>query len=164
MFSRREKIMLAVAALAVAAAVGVQLSSSASRTPGLNGGEIAGWQALRQRVDDASARLRAVTAPEPEVIGHLLRAAQASGAATGVIVTSARPRRATRTSSGCMEHTLEIQVAGRFPSIARFVFDLEAKHADIRIARVAVNSSESGSDKVDCGITIAGYSPGEVAK
>lgn len=165
MFSRREKALLALAALAVVVVVGVQLSVGAAGTARVDrSSDVARWKALRQRVDDTEARLREITTREPEAAARLLRAAQASGAATGVVITSARPRKATKTSSGCLEHALEVQVAGRFPSIARFMFDLEAKNANIHIARVAVTSSDAGSDRVNCAIIVAGYSPGEVEK
>lgn len=165
MFSRREKVLLALAAVAVAVVVSVQLSATVTGTAKADQSrDIARWKALRQSVADAEAQLLEITSPESEAAVHLLRATQASGSATGVTVTSARPRKATRTSSRCLEQTLEVQAAGRFPNIARFMFDLEARNANIRIARVAVTSSDAGSDKVNCTIMIAGYSPGEVER
>jgi len=164
-FSGREKALLAVAALAVTAVVVIQFSGGAASTAKLDPGQDVGrWKALQQRVADAEARLRKITIPEAEAATRLLRAAQASGSATGVTISSARPRRPTKTPSGCVEHMLEIQAAGGFPSIARFMFDLEARNANIRIARVAVTSSDDSSDMVHCAITIGGYSPGEVKK
>jgi len=162
-FSRREKVLLALAAIAVAVAVGVQLLGDAVGSAGADpSSELARWKALRQRVDDAQARLDRITTPESEVTARMLRAAQANGSAAGVTITSARPRRATKTGAGCGENALEIQAAGRFPDIAKFMFELEAENGNLRIARVAINSSEGGSDKVNCTIIIVGYSPGEV--
>jgi hypothetical protein len=161
-FSRRERLLLGLAAIAVAAAVVIQLAGGAADMPRARpGGDIARWKALRQRVNDTQARLREVTMPPSEAAADLLQAAQASGAATGVTIAFARPRPATTTtSSGCLEQALEIQVKGRFPDIARFMFNLEAKHASLRIARVAITSSGDGGDQVNCAITLAGYSPG----
>jgi len=162
-FSRREKILLALAAAAVAAVVGIQLSGTVAGTARVGQTtDIRQLKALRQRVNDAEARLRHVTIPAPQATAHILRAAQASGSATGVTVASARPRTATTMSSGCLEQALEIQATGRFPNIARFMYDLEAKNANLRIARVAITSGDAASDTVNCAITVAGYSPGVI--
>jgi len=165
-FSRREKVLLALAAAAVAAVVlVVQLTGTAAGTAqGDREREVRQWKALQQRVSDAQAHLRQITVPEAEAPARLLRAAQASGSATGVRISSARPRRPTTTRSGCVEQALELEVTGRFPDIARFVFDLEAKNVNLRIARIAITSSGGGSDQVSCAITVAGYSPGAITK
>lgn len=163
MFSRREKMLLLFAAVAVAVVVGIQVSSTVGGTARAGQTtDVRQLKALRQRVDDAEARLRQVTIPAPQATAHILRAAQASGSATGVAVASARPRTATKMSSGCLEQALEIQATGRFPNIARFMYDLEAKNANLRIARVAITSGDAASDTVNCAITVAGYSPGVI--
>ena len=164
-FSRREKVLLALAAVAVAVVGGVQVWGTTAGTARMNrASDLPHWKALRQRVDDTDARLRKTTIPASDAAARLLRAGQASGSATGVAITSARPRRATKTPSGCLEQALEIQATGRFPSIARFMFDLETRNANLRIARVAITSSDAGSDRVNGAITIVGYSPGVVKK
>jgi hypothetical protein len=162
-FSRREKILLLLAAAAVAVVVSIQFSGTiggASRQgPTIDVRQV---KALQQRVDDAEARLRKATLPASEATARILRAAQASGSATGVTVASARPRTPIKMSSGCLEQALEIQATGPFPNIARFMYDLEAKNANLRIARVAISSSDAASDKVNCAVTVAGYSPGVI--
>jgi len=161
-FSRREKALLVLAALAVIVVLVIQFAGGSAGTAGDPSRDIGPWKALQKRVADTEARLGKVTVPEVEAATRLLRAAQASGSTTGVTITSARPRRPAKTPSGCVEHALEIQATGGFPSIARFMFDLEAKNPSLRIARVAISSSDDSSDKVRCAIIIAGYSPGEV--
>jgi hypothetical protein len=79
-----------------------------------------------------------------------------------VTVASVRPRAASKLSSGAIEQALEVQADGRFPNVARFMFDLEAKNANMRIARVAISSSDPTSDKVTCTITVACYGSGAV--
>jgi len=160
-FSRREKALLALAAVAVVAVACVQLAGTVAGTAGANGGaDVARWETLRRQVDDAQVRLRKVTIPGPEAAARLLRAAQASGAATGATIAFARPRAATKTRAGCLEQALDVQATGRFPNIARFMFDLEANNPSLRIARVAVTAADDASDRVNCAITVAGYSPG----
>jgi hypothetical protein len=164
-FSRRERVLLALAAIAVIAVVVIQLWGGVGGSARANEGrDIAQLNALQQRVADTDARLREITIPESEATARLLRAAQASGLATGVAITSARPRTPTKTSFGCVEHALEVQAAGSFPSIAKFMFDLEAKNANLRITRAAVTSSDDSSDTVHSAIIVAGYSPGEAKK
>jgi hypothetical protein len=160
-FSRRERVLLLLAAVAVAVVVGIQVLGTRTARPGQTS-DIRQLKALRQSVSDAEARLRDVTIPAPQATARILRAAQASGSATDVTVASARPRTATKIASGCLEQALEIQATGRFPNIARFMYDLEAKNANLRIARVAISSGDAASDKVNCAITVAGYSPGVI--
>jgi 4-aminobutyrate aminotransferase-like enzyme len=162
-FSRREKALLTLAAVAVAVVLCVQLSGTfAGPSAAERSGDVAQSEALRRRVNDADARLRQITIPGPQAATRLLRAVQASGSAAGVTIAFARPRRATKTSSGALEQALEIQASGPFPKIARFMFDLEARNANLRIARAAITSSDAASDKVSCAITIAAYSPGVI--
>lgn len=163
MFSRREKVLLVLAAITVAAVVALQfMAGGAEGTPAQRQGE--SLRALRRRVADSEARVGKVTAAETELTAVMLRAAQASAAAAQVNIVSVRPRRAAKLSSGAVEHSLEVQASGHFPAIAKFMFEIEAKHRELRIARVAISSGDSGSDKVTCAIVIAGYSPGEIAK
>lgn len=165
MFTRREKVLLALAALVVAAVVCVQVVGTPAGTAAVRGAaDVAQWKALRRQVDDAEARLRKATIPAPQAAARLLRAVQTSGAATGVTIAFARPRPAAKTRAGCLEQALDIQATGRFPSVARFMFDLEANNPSLRIARVAVTSADDASDKVNCAITVVGYSPGAIEK
>lgn len=162
MFSHREKVLLVVAALAVTAILVVQFAVGAAGTTGDPGRDIGRWKALQKRVANTEARLKNVTISESEAATRLLRAAQGSSSATGVTITAARPRRPAKTSFGCVEHALEIQVTGGFPTVARFMFDLEAKNPSLRIARVSMSASDDSSDRVRCAIIIAAYSPGEI--
>ena len=163
MFSRRERMLLLIALVAVAAAAAFQFVET-SRAPSDGDGRHSAAQqrALEQRVGGLEERLAAETSPASAVVPDLLRAAQASSASTGMTVRSARPRRATKTPAGCVEHTVEIQVRGRFPDLAKFIFDLEEKNPRLRVARAAINAADAESDVVNCTIMAASYSPGEV--
>jgi hypothetical protein len=164
-FSRREKILVALAVAVVAVVGGLQFLGTSARTAATDpGSDLPHLKALQRSVADTEARLRGITVPAPEAAARLLRAAQASGAATGVTIAFARPHPGTKTRSGCVEYALEVQATGRFPSVARFMYDLEAKNANLRIARVAITSGDAASDAVNCAITIAGYSPGAIKK
>jgi Tfp pilus assembly protein PilO len=164
-FSRREKILLIATAAVVAAIVALQFAGTSGSSPGADEARIsARWRALKKQVGTLEARLASTTSTPSKAVPRLLRAAQASAAATGITLASIRPRRPTRTASGSMEHSVEIQAAGRFPDVARFMLDIEHRQPYVRLARVAITSTDGASDKVNATFMIAGYSPGEVRK
>lgn len=163
MFSRREKALLAAAVIAVAAALGMQFAH-VREAAGEQRSNVEQWRALKHRVSALEQRLAAITSKEGEVLPSLLRATQASSAATRVSVISIRPRRAKRTASGCIEHGVEVQARGHFPDLVRFMFDLEQNNPRIRLASVSISAIDGTSDTVNSTITVVGYSPGEVQK
>ena len=165
MFSRREKMLLVAAALAVAAVIGLQLvGSSRSRVGADEARASARWRALKKDVSSLEARLAAMTSPPSQAVPRLLRAGEASAASTGVTLASIRPRRPTKTALGSVEQGVEIQVTGRFPDVAKFMLDLQKKHPYVRLTRAAVTSADGASDNVNATVVIAAYSPGEVKK
>lgn len=165
MFSRREKVLLAGAIVAVVTAVGFQMAGIPGGRASLDqGSNVDQWRSLKKRVGALEGRLAAITSQESEVVPRLLRAAQASSAATGVSLVSLRPRRAAKTASGCLEQSIEIQARGRFPDLARFMFDIEERNARIRLASVSISSIEATSDAINSTIVVVGYSPGEVQR
>jgi len=164
-FSRREKMLVVAAALAVVLAVGFQLVGGPRGPSSAEQTRITGrWRAAKRRVSDLEARLAAMTSPASSAFPRLLRAAQASAVSAGVAVASARPRRPTKTASGCQENSLEIQATGSYPGVIKFISDIQAKNPSVRLARAAISSADAASDRVNSTITISSYSPGEVTK
>jgi hypothetical protein len=165
MFSRREKTLLIVAAVAVAAAVAFQvLGAAAGRTRGEELRNEAAWKDLKGQVTRLEARLDAETVPESQVVPRVIEAAQTSAAQTGVDLASVRPRKPTQTPAGCLEHGVEIQARGAFPAVARFLYQVEEKHAWLRLTRASITQTSPGTDQVTCTVILAGYSPGGYKK
>jgi Tfp pilus assembly protein PilO len=164
-FSRREKALLVAAAVAVIAVTALQLA--ATLWGGASADEaraLARWRALKKHLQSLEARVAAVTGPSSSAVPRLLRAAQASAQATGISLTSIRPRRPTRMSTGCMEHSVEMQASGRFPDVVKFIVDIEAKNRLVQPGRVAITATDGKSDMVNATIVLSTYSAGELNK
>lgn len=156
---------MALAALAVALALAFQL---AGRKPVPDRAEQARigrrLRDARNRVGALEASLADMTSPASSAIPGLLRVAQASGASAGVTLASVRPRRPSKTASGCQENSLEIQATGSFPNVIRFMVDIRQKNPYVRLARVTMNSTDAASDKVTSTVVLSSYSQPEVSK
>jgi len=164
-FSRREKVFMVLAALAVGLALAFQLAGTSPGPSRVEQARIGRrLRDARNRVNALEARLAKMTDPASKAVPGLLHAAQASGASTGVTIASVRPRRPTKTESGCQENSLEIQATGIFPNVIKFMVDIRQKNPYVRLARVTMNSTDAASDKVTSTVVLSSYSQPEVSK
>lgn len=159
MFAGRDRLLLGVAAVVVAAVVWFQLAAAPGALP-VAGVSRAEREGLERRVSTLEARLAAVTIPSAQAAGVILRTAQSSAAATGMTIVQVRPRPPAKSPSGCLERAMEIQVRGRFPDLTRFLFRLEAGNQPLRVTRISMSSADNSSDQVNCTLVAVSYSPG----
>ncbi|MCC6442568.1 MAG: type 4a pilus biogenesis protein PilO [Armatimonadetes bacterium] len=167
--SRRERVMILVAVVAVAG-VGIDwLISQPVVAPLLEGNlkaRLAAEEAkgrkyateadlLRKDIRRLERRVKTMTASQPphKILPVAMKAVQSVARSSGVVLSEIRPLRQEE-EDGWVRLPIELRLQERFPKVIAFLYALESPARKMAVRKVRLASGDGKSDRVDVQVQI----------